>query len=179
MFYLQVKRQGFLWARILLIVVMVALIVPRSTEAYHMSRQFAEEGQAARTLSRELKDLTDKGDPILFVLDPARHLEWNHALSKFYFPTFADRENFYLFPILRTNYTEWEKFLVRESHLSPLKLYKNRVFFHSSKPRRFKAIVVFPYVEMLFLMRSKDWFERQKYNGKSVWKFAIYYLKEA
>jgi hypothetical protein len=133
---------------------------------------FRDESRACETLMTEISRGTKADDAILIVLDPVRNLEYSYAMDR-YLDAFAKRKNRYLFPILRKQYTDFEKALL-EYPPGPLGVYRNRMFNDLADPASIRAIVVFPYTEIWFLITSRSWFHPSEFKKIQAGNFILY-----
>ena len=148
----------------------------QTAAAFESGVAFKNEGAIVSGLVQSVKNSTRPDDPILMVVDPGRHLEWSWA-AKRYLESFARRQNLWLFPIIRPNYSEREKYLTYQSPLSPLRVYQGRTLRNLPNPENLAAIVVFPTSEIWFLSASHAWFNKYAYDRKMIGSFTLYTKK--
>ena len=170
------KKTLFVFFRILILGSALTVTLYGFKDAAASGRQFAAEGRAVKTVVDTVREKTAADDAVLLVADPARHFEWSYAIGH-YLEWLGPRKNLYLFPILRPNYSVFEKQLVYDSPKSPLKLYRGRLLNNIPSPDRIKAVVVLPTMEFWFLLQSKSWFDRFRYDRTTSGNFAVYCRK--
>lgn len=162
--------------RLLLLGALLIVVSLRVGSAWGWARDFAREGDVSTRLVAAVSRATRPDSKILMVLDPARHLEWSYA-SRIYLDRFGGRANLYLYPILRKRYTPWEKYLIEKSEYSPLREYAGRWFLRPTGPADYDAVVLFPYTELFFRIRTREWFDPSGYDWQVIGDFVVFTRK--
>jgi hypothetical protein len=157
------------------VAVILCSILARMQETKAIAASFTQESKIVGNLFSAVRDSTSEGDTVLIVADAARQLEWSYA-TKQYLERLSGRKNILFFPIMRRNYSEFEKFLLTEHHDSVFKTFKGRIF-TGSGAERIHTIVVLPQEDLLFRMAAAGWFDTASYNRTAIDQFALYTRK--
>lgn len=162
---------------VLFVVVAVSSIVFRANETKAMASGFTSESTVVQQLFNGVRDHTSENDVVLVVADAARQLEWSYA-TKQYLERLSGRKNIVFFPIMRRNYSDFEKFLISGHHDSVFNTFKGRIF-TGSGAEYIKAVVVLPQEDVMFRVAANSWFDSAAFDRQVIDQFALYTRKSA
>jgi hypothetical protein len=163
------RTRSLKWIAILLLMTQVTVATVSSWQA---SRDFLDRSLSVQALIETVRDSGPPEDRVLVVADAARHIEWSRA-SKIYLEHLAGRTSVFLYPIIRPKLSPFEKFLVYEQQHRALKIFGDQIGAGSKA----KLIVCLPQTEIWFLIASKSWFQRDRYD-RTVVKNLTFYTKK-